>query len=352
MLAFIFAVLLALMMLLAISLDKTYQHITGKEIKRQARLGNQRAKQFYKSTSYDASLQVFLSLVIVLTAAGSFVLFTTTLPAWLSFILIGIILSMGFWWLPEAEISSPGSRLALWCAAPIGRLLYYLHPFLQKLGKLVQHPASSSTGVYEKEDMLEFLDRQKQQPDNRIPPAEIDVAKHALGFGDKTVQDISVPRRNVHIVSAEESIGPILIDELHKTGHSRFPVYEGKRDHIIGTLYLRDLINLKQGGKVSEAMRPDVSYVHEEFSLHQALQAFLHTKHQLFIVVNNAEEFVGIITIEDVLKQALGKPMAQAFDQYENPEAVATSLTKKEEPQVQETDDAPASDQLPADVVE
>lgn len=354
MLTFIFAVLLACVMLLAISLDKTYQHVTGKEIKRQARRGDKLAKLLYKPISYGASLHVFLWLMVVLAAAGSCVLFTATVPGWLAFIVIVIVLAIGFWWLPVAEVSSLGGRIAVWCAPLISKLLYYLHPLLRKIGNQVHHhyPVSRHTGLYEKEDLIELLEWQKQQPDNRIPLDEIDVAERALIFGNKLVHDSSIPRRMVRIVSSAEAIGPILIDELHKSGHSRFPVYEGKRDHIIGTLYLRDLINLKHGGKVAGAMRPDVFYVHEDFSLYQALQAFLRTKHHLFIVVNSFEEFVGIITIEDVLEQILGKPILNEFDSYDNLHAVAASLTEEEYALHEKADAEPASDQMSEDVVE
>jgi hypothetical protein len=62
MLAFILAVALAGIMLLGISLNKTYQHITRKEIKRQARRGDKLARALYKPVSYGPSLQVFLWL--------------------------------------------------------------------------------------------------------------------------------------------------------------------------------------------------------------------------------------------------------------------------------------------------
>jgi CBS domain containing-hemolysin-like protein len=354
MLAFIFAVVLALITLLAISLDKTYQHVTGKEIKRQARRGDQLAKLLYKPVSYGVSLQTFLWIVIVCAAAGSFILFATAVSGWLAFILIVIILAMGFWWLPAAEVSSWGGRIAVWCAPVISKLLYYLHPVLSRIGNLVRrhYPVSVHTGLYEKEDLLELMEWQKQQPDNRIPIGEIDVAEHALTFGDKVVHDITIPRRVVRLVSSDEAVGPILIDELHKSGHSRFPVYEGKRDHIVGTLYIRDLINLKQGGKVSQAMRPNVFYVHEEFSLYQALQAFLQTKHHLFIVINNFEEFVGILTIEDVIEQIIGKPIVDEFDRYDDVRAVANSLAEAEHKKHEKAHTEPTSDQKPKDVIE
>jgi CBS domain containing-hemolysin-like protein len=353
--AFIFAVVLVALMLLGISLNRTYEHFTSKEIKRQARRGDARARELYKPVSYGASLQVFLWLIVLLSAAGACVLFATTIPGWLAFILIAVTLAMGFWWLPAAEISSLNGRMAVWCAPLISKCLYYLHPLLTRVGRLVKqhYPINVHAGLYEKEDLLELLEWQKQQPENRIPTTELDVMERALLFSDKTVQDIAVPRRKVRFVAATDTVGPIVIDELHKTGHSSFPVYEGKRDNIIGTLYLRDLVHLRSDATASQVMRHGAFYVQEAFSLNQALDAFLRTKHHLLMVVNSLEECTGVITMEDVLEQVVGKPTANEFDGYDNLQEVASFLTKNEpEEEQQEADLEVIDDQPSEDVVE
>ena len=77
-------------------------------------------------------------------------------------------------------------------------------------------------------------------------------------------------------------------------------------------------------------MSPKVFFVHEELDLSHALNGFIKTKHHLFIVVNNFEEFVGILTIEDVLEQLLGRQIVDEFDAYENLREVALLRAKKE----------------------
>src|SRR6185437_14778852 len=153
---------------------------------------------------------------------------------------------------------------------------------------------------------------------------------HALTFSEKSVYDCMVPRREVRTVSSEESISPVVIRELHDSGYSRFPVYGDKLDHFVGTLYLRDLIDLKASGNVKDVMEHAVYYVHEEYPLEQALHAFLKTKHHLFIVVNKFEEYVGIITIEDIIEQILGCKIVDEFDAYDDLRAVAADHARHE----------------------
>ena len=182
----------------------------------------------------------------------------------------------------------------------------------------------------ELEAKVKLLEKQKMQPDNRIPVGEIDLLSHALTFGDKMVSDALVPKRIISTVSADEAIGPVLMGELHASGYSRFPVFETKRDNIIGVLYLHDLVVMKQSGTVRDVMRHKLTYVHEDFSLYQTLQAFIKTKQHLFIVVNSFEEYVGIITIEDVLERVIGKLIVDEFDRYDDLRAVATAAAHKD----------------------
>jgi CBS domain containing-hemolysin-like protein len=77
-------------------------------------------------------------------------------------------------------------------------------------------------------------------------------------------------------------------------------------------------------------MNARLTYVHEDFSLYQTLQAFLKTKQHLFLVVNSFEELVGIITIEDVLEQMIGRAIVDEFDRYDDMRAVAAAAAHKE----------------------
>jgi CBS domain containing-hemolysin-like protein len=182
--------------------------------------------------------------------------------------------------------------------------------------------------LYQKEDMVELINQQQVQTDNRITEEELRIATHALTYGGKIIRDVMTPRRMMRSVSADDVIGPILMTELHKSGHSRFPVMAAE-NQAVGMLYVRDLVAAKQGGKVSELMEKHVYYVQEEQSLDHALQAFLRTKHHLFLVINEFEEIVGLISIEDVLEQVLGKKILDEFDQYDDLRAVAKLRAKE-----------------------
>lgn len=149
----------------------------------------------------------------------------------------------------------------------------------------------------------------------------------SLSFEQKTIQHVMTPRSVVDTISKDEILGPLVLDALHKTGHSRFPVIEGDIDHVKGVLYLRDVLTVdsskKATAKVESAMSKRVFYIRQDHTLHQALSAFLRTHHHLFIVINEFHETVGIVTLEDTIEALLGRKIVDEFDAHDDMRAVA-----------------------------
>ncbi len=332
MIPFILALVLMLVALVIIALNRTYRVYPFTELKRQARSGDPLAKALFRANAYGANLEFLLWVVIIIVLVVSFALLDKIVPAILAFILEVGMVGLGLLFIPSANLTRIGTYLVLWTTPVVVWGLEISRPVLDRLGKFAHNyqQITVHTGLFERDDLLALLDRQKDQPDSRIPHEELDLLIHALTFGEKSVYDCMVPRREVRTVSAEESISPVVIRELHDSGYSRFPVHGEKNEQFIGTLYLKDLINLKATGKVKDVMEHAVYYVHEEYPLEQALHAFLKTKHHLFIVVNRFEEYVGIITIEDVLEQILGCKIIDEFDAYDDLRSVAADHARHE----------------------
>jgi CBS domain containing-hemolysin-like protein len=329
---FISILLLAALTLLAISLQRTYGSLPLKEMKRRARSGDTVAAALYRAASYGSSLRALLWVLVVLTGAWFFVILAHATEPWFAFITGGALLWFGFIWLPAQEATRMSVWLARQLAPAFEKILQYLHPVLDRITKFIRRhrPVSVHTGIYDKEDLINLFERQKVQADNRVDQHTLEIVEHALKFGDKKVADILTPRRVVKAVSVDDTIGPVLMTDLHKSGYSRFPVYEGKQDNIVGVLYLRDLVRAKTGGAVQKIMSKTVCYVHEDQPLTEALQAILKTHQQLYVVVNSFEEYVGIVTIEDIMEEIVGKQIVDEFDQYDDLRAVAKKLADKE----------------------
>jgi CBS domain containing-hemolysin-like protein len=326
MLLFIVALLMILLALLALTLEKTYFYVPKKELKRQAALGDELASTLFSAATYDRELKLLLWFITGLSAAAGIVLFAREAPP--------------LQWLPRTRLTLTGARIAEWCTPGVVRLLRVLHPLLKRLVAAVSsHHVSPHTGLYEREDMEELIERQRLQSDNRISNEELERMNRLLQFGHYQVADIVVPREQVVAVDVNDTISPVRLDELHKSGHPRFPVYEGKESNIIGTLALDTITDTRHHGAVRDIFDTRSAYVHESDSLEQTLQAFFETRQHLFIVVNSADEYLGIITLSDILHCLVGALEHEHFGRYEDRKAVVERRhhKPKKEPAVLET---------------
>lgn len=149
---------------------------------------------------------------------------------------------------------------------------------------------------------------------------------NGLGATDHRIEQIMTPRSVVDSIDKKEHLGPLVLDDLHKTGHSRFPVIDKDIDHVIGVLHVRDLLEIdarRKSTSVEKAMDPRVYYIKQDQTLEHALAAFLRTRHHLFIVINEFRETVGIVTLEDVVEALLGRKIVDEFDTHEDLRKVA-----------------------------
>lgn len=321
------------LMLFTVALLKLYSQVPAKELKRQAQTGDHLAKEFYRVVGYGRSLDVLLWLFISIASALFFLLVNLALPWPIAFLLMLVVIWFAFAWLPNSHISRVTVTIARYTTPPLHWLLEHTQPVLMRIANVMEkvQPLSIHTGLYTKEDIIELIQQQKIQIDNRITKEELFIVEHALQFGDQMVSEVMTPRRMIKSVSTTDMVGPVLFKELHDSGHSRFPVYKDNPDDVIGTLYLRDALNAKAGGFVKNLMRKEVFYVNQKQSLARVLDAFIKTKHHQFLVVNEFEEIVGLVTIEDVIESILGKQIIDEFDSYDDLRAVAAMEAEKDE---------------------
>lgn len=303
---------------------KTYYYLPVKELKRRAARHDPLATGLYRAVAYGNSLRTLLWLYIGLTTAASVVVLARELPVWASLLIVGPILWIAFSIVPATRVTAMGAKITLLATPIITWLLNYLHPILSRGAEQVERRTlGPHTKLYELEDLLELIDRQQAQTDSRVTHEELEIAKRALSFSNYSVSDAMVGRKKIKIVQAEDTVGPILIDELHKNKQPYAVVRETKKGPFIGSLRV-DHLGIASKGKVSDLMDSRVYYLHVKDTLSDALHAFFVTNHPIFVVIDNFEDYVGIITIEDVLKKLLGHVPGDDFDRYSDPAAVAS----------------------------
>ena len=180
--------------------------------------------------------------------------------------------------------------------------------FLQKVAEFI-HPGPDS-----KAELIETL---VDAQDNDIIGAESRVMlEGVIRMADQTAGEVMVaaPRMDlINIDSPYDDIMNIVID----AAHSRFPVYEGERENIIGILLAKDLLKLQRAPELNirALLRPAV-FVPETKGLNDLLREFRGNRNHLAIVIDEFGRVAGLITIEDVLEQIVG----EIEDEFDIPE--------------------------------
>jgi len=145
------------------------------------------------------------------------------------------------------------------------------------------------------------------------------------------VQEIMTPRSVVFSLPGNKALKDIDI-ESDNWYFSRMPVYDEKDpDNIMGIVNRRDidfaLLKGKQDIKISSLMlQPD--FVHGAMPLHELLDKFIVTHRHLFCVRDDNNEFIGVVSLEDVIESLIGEEIVDESDVHEDMQ----ELAKRKEP--------------------
>ena len=204
------------------------------------------------------------------------------------------------------------------------RILVLIHNHLGWLVKIGPKEQTEDRAIHSKQELIHIISS------SQAFDAELKTRLLAsLDFGDIKVKDIMTPRSEIISVNQNDTLGPVVLDSLHKTGHSRFPVIEENMDSVIGILQLNKLVgDMRKTHTAKKAMEPNVSYIHESETLTSALVTFLHTGQHLLIVVNKSKKTTGIITLQALLEKLVGHGLEGQFDEHGNLEAIAEAGSK------------------------
>lgn len=149
-----------------------------------------------------------------------------------------------------------------------------------------------------------------------ISPEALAMLEGVIRMADRTAGDIMVPAPRMDVLDIHAP-SEALLDQVIRTAHSRFPVYEGARENIIGVLMAKDLLKLQRAPELNiRALLRPAAFVPETKGLNDLLREFRGNRNHLAIVIDEFGRVAGLITIEDVLEQIVG----EIEDEFDIPE--------------------------------
>jgi magnesium and cobalt transporter len=171
--------------------------------------------------------------------------------------------------------------------------------FLQKLAEFI-HPGPDSRAELI-ETLADAEDKDVIGPESRV------MLEGVIRLADLTAGDVMVAAPRMDLINIDSPYEELLHGVI-ETAHSRFPVFEGDRENIIGILLAKDLLKLQRAPELNiRALLRPVSFVPESKGLNDLLREFRGNRNHLAVVVDEFGRIAGLITIEDVLEQIVGE---------------------------------------------
>ncbi|NVM97961.1 hemolysin family protein [Arthrobacter sp. SDTb3-6] len=264
---------------------------------------------------FEMAAAVAVSLLLVDLLRNEWVagLIATVIMAGVSFILVG---------------TSPRRLGRMYSAALVGRtawlvrLLYrILGPmpgwFLKLGGAVTKDVSGTEEAFVTEEEFREFVDRASDS--DMIEDNEAELIQSVFDLGETMVRAVMVPRTDIRSIEQGATLEGAM-DVFLASGFSRVPVIGDDTDHILGILYLKDLVatmhRLAEGDPrpAVESLARNVRYVPESKPVDDLLKELQGESTHVAIVVDEYGGTAGLVTLEDLIEEIVG----EISDEYDS----------------------------------
>lgn len=316
------------------SASETALYAANRVVLRQRRAqGDRRARAAYGLLNHASELLTTLLAANTMANVGATVLATSIAVSlmgrrsaeWAAFLGATLLLLIFAEIAPKTLAARRADQFALAVAGPISTLQRVLTPLIRVLSLIATalvrpfgaHITNRAPLVTE--EQLRFLVEVGEQ-EGIIEEEEREMIHSIFEFGDTVVREVMRPRVDIIAVPADATVNRA-IGLMSEHGHSRLPVYEGSIDHVIGVVYMRDLVPVLRSGKldqpVSEVKRP-AFFVPETKKVDELFKEMQQRKVSMAIVLDEFGGTAGLVTVEDLLEEIVGE-IQDEYDLEEKP---------------------------------
>jgi len=185
----------------------------------------------------------------------------------------------------------------------------------------IEMSAPISLGPKNKRELVRML---KDLPDDVLSEGEKRSIAAVMSFPAKLVRNIMTTKADTVTLNANDYLGPLMLDKLHKTGQIHFLVKAGAK--VVGALHIGDLLSLKikESDRVSSYLDQNLIYVREDYTLEMAMAAFLRTGALMGVVINDDGQWTGTLMLEDLVIYLVGHAVEDDFESDHEKDVVKT----------------------------
>ena len=180
-------------------------------------------------------------------------------------------------------------------------------------------PASGHASLHSTEELEQIVAESKQG--GLLRESEEEILLNIFNFSERQVNQVMTPRIKIQGIPATMPLAEIL-NLVTTSRFSRFPVYEGDIDSVIGVLHVRDLAHhrLRARGDAFDIrlLMRAAPMVPESYSVGKLMAAFKRQRLHMALVVDEFGGTAGLVTLEDLVEQVVGE-VRDEFDQEHEP---------------------------------
>lgn len=292
------------------------------ELGRKKKLGNARAIKVYP---YRKNTHLTLAAILLTNVAAvsttSLVLESAIIGLFAGLITTVIMVIFGEI-IPQAYFSrralmytarfSWAMRLMIFITYPISKPIQLL------LDKLFDKPTSSQ--LHSRQELGIIIAEHLHHEDSELDDDEVEIIRGALQLSEKRISDILLPIENVFWLTPTTALSPEIIDEIKEVGRSRIPIFNEGLTRCYGVLLMKDLVDMdfdENDYHVDDLDLYPAQLVGSRTALDTLLRRFISTGTHL-IPVEKDDRIIGIVTIEDLIEEIVGREIEDEIDKRQS----------------------------------
>lgn len=236
-------------------------------------------------------------------------------------------------------------------AIPLDLLITLLHPIItvvERVSKKLKPKGRLITAPEDEVRQFAMLSAEE----GSILQVEAEIVKNALALDEVTARDVMTPRPVVEKLSDAMTVRDAVHD-AQKAVYSRIPVYsEDDPENWVGVVLSRDILAAHARGELDATLgsiaRP-IDFISEDTPGHILLRKFIKTRRHLFAVADEYGGVVGVVTLEDVVESVIGQEIMDEVDVTADLQDFAKQRRKRNVPETELGQQAPATENKSSD---
>lgn len=326
--SFIILVFLLLLSACFSGLNLGMMSLSPHDLKRKARIGNKEAKKIYPIRKKGNLLLVTLLLGNVAVNAVIAIYLGSIASGFIAGIASTLLITIFGEIFPQAVFSRFALQLGSRVVWLVKIFIFILYPIAAPLAFLLNKTLGEELPtIYSRHELKELILEHSKNTYSDIDKNEAKIARGVFTFGDKKTKEVMTPKSAVVSLDIKDVLDRKKLVMVGEYGYPRIPVIDKANDDVVGLICTYDLLDQKNFSKRAiDICDRKIFYVNENAKLNDVLNILIKKKLHMLFVINEFSEYSGVITVEDILEDILGK---EIVDEYDVIKKIAKKKNKK-----------------------